>query len=282
MLLSSSGSPSTPVAQLPPSPAIPGVSGIPAVSVDDTAVSHAKLNGPSHNPFKQLKGGGSSSNSGSSNGGSSAKTEPTPSQTSSGNSSNSGSTGPSGGNGTGTTTTTTTPAAPPPSGLTSTQTYDVAISITANSGNEDTINSLERLSALPSDNTPLLVELGVLRGGKRVLFAVRPGTVVRGGGQCIPGPVDCEILSLGQSQVEKLEAQTQNGVEPQALFAVTAITRQHHATAADANTARRVESSYGRKLLRQSPSTALSLFPYSASLGALVDQRTLRVAGGGN
>ncbi len=122
----------------------------------------------------------------------------------------------------------------------------------------------------------------MLRGGKRVLFALRPGTVVRGGGQCIPGPVDCEILSLGQSQVEKLEAQTPNGVKPQALFAVTAITRQHHATAADANTARRVESSYGRKLLRQSPGTALSLFPYRASLGALVDQRTLRVAGGGN
>ncbi len=113
MMLSSSGSPSTPVAQLPPSPAIPNVTGIPAVSVDDTAVSHAKLNGPSHNPFKQLKGGGSSSNSGSSNSGGTAKTEPTPSQTSSGNSSNSGSTSPSGGNGgnggngTGTTTTTT-------------------------------------------------------------------------------------------------------------------------------------------------------------------------------
>jgi hypothetical protein len=281
MMLSSSGSPSTPVAQIPQSPAIPGVSGIPAVSVDDTAVSHAKLKGPSHNPFKQLKGGGGSS----SKGGNSTKTEPTPSQTSSGSSSKSGGTSPSGGNGTATTTTTTTttPAPPPPPDkLTPTQTYDVALSITGNSGNENTINSLERLSALPSDNNPLLVELGVLQGGKQVLFALQPGTVVRGRATCIPGPVDCEILSVGQGQVVKLDAHTQDGVEPQALFAVTAITMQTHDTAADADAARRVESSYGRKLLQQSPGTALSLFPYEASLGALVDQRTLSVGGGGN
>jgi hypothetical protein len=280
MMLSTGGSASTPVAQIPQGPAIPSVSGIPAVSVDDTAVSHAKLNGPSHNPFKQLKGGGGSSSKGTG----STKTEPTPSQTSSGSSSNAGSASQSGGNGTGTTTTTTTTPAPPPppDKLTPTQTYEVAISITGNSGNEDTINSLERLSALPSDNNPLLVELGVLQGGKRVLFALQPGTVVRGGGQCIPGPVDCEILSLGQSQVEKLEAQTQDGLKPQALFAVTSITMRDHDTAADADTARRGESSYGRKLLQQSPGTALSLFPYEASLGAVVDQRNLSVGGGGN
>jgi hypothetical protein len=280
MMLSNGGSPTTPVAQIPPSPAIPSVSGIPAVSVDDTAVSHAKLNGPSHNPFKQLKGGGGSSSKGSG----STKTEPTPSQTSSGSSSKSGSTGSTGGNGTGTPTiTVTTPTPPPPPDkLTPTQTYDVAISITGNSGNENTINSLERLSALPSDNNPLLVELGVLEGGKRVLFALQPGTVVRGGGQCVPGPVDCEILSLARGQVEKLEAQTQDGVEPQALFAVTAITMQDHGTAANADAARRVESSYGRKLLQQSPGTALSLFPYKASLGAIVDQRNLSVGGGGS
>ena len=114
-----------------------------------------------------------------------------------------------------------------------------------------------------------------------MLFALQPGTFVRGGGVCIPGPVDCEILSLAQGQVEKLEAQTQAGLEPQALFAVTAITRQDHATAADADTARRVESAYGHSLLQQSRGTALALFPYEASLGAIVDQRNVSVGGAG-
>jgi hypothetical protein len=184
--------------------------------------------------------------------------------------------------GTTTTTTTTTPPPPPPPPPTfgPTDTYDVAVSITGTSGNENTISSLERLSTLPSRNNPLLVELGVLQGGKRVLFAVQPGTVGRGGGQCIPGPVDCEILSLAPHKVEKLEAETQDGVMPEALFAVTAITAHHFQTAAQADSARHVRSAFGHSLLRQSSGTALSLFPYQPSLGVIVDQRNLNVGGG--
>jgi hypothetical protein len=288
LLSSSSSASNTPIAQAPQSPAIPSISGIPAVNVTDSDTpSRAKLKGKSHNPFKQL-GAGSSSKSSKST----TKPEPTPSQTPSGSSSKSGSTSPSGGNGTGTgtgsghgttTTTTTTPAPPPPpTTLAPTESYDVAVSITGSSGDENTISSLERLSALPSRNNPLLVELGVLQGGKRVLFAVQPGTVGRGGGRCIPGPVDCEILSLAPHQVEKLEAATQDGVMPEALFAVTGITMQQHQTAAAADSARRVQSAFGHSLLRQSTGTALSLFPYEPSLGALVDQRNLSVGGGDN
>jgi hypothetical protein len=281
LLSSSSSANNTPIAQQPQTPAVPSISGIPAVSVTDADTpSHAKLKGKSHNPFKQL-GAGSSSSTSSKSG---TKTEPTPSQTSSSSSSTSGSTNPSGGTGpvgtTTTTTTTTTPVPPPPPTLEPTESYDVAVSVTNNSGNENTIGSLERLSALPSRNDPLLVELGVLQGGKRVLFAVQSGTVGRGGGQCIPGPVDCEILSLAPHQVEKLEAVTQDGVLPQALFAVTGITMRRYQTAAAADSARRVQSAFGHSLLRQSSGTALSLFPYQPSLGALVDQRNLSVGGG--
>jgi hypothetical protein len=281
LLSSNSSANNSPIAQAPQTPAIPSISGIPAVSVSDTP-SHAKLKGHSHNPFKQLGATGSSKSSKSG-----TKSEPNPSQTPSGSSSKSGSTSPSGttGNGTGpgtTTTTTTTPAPPPPppTTLAPTESYDVSVSITGNSGDENTIPSLERLSALPSRSNPLLVELGVLQGGKRVLFAVEPGTVGRGAGQCIPGPVDCEILSLAPHQIEKLEAQTQDGVMPQALFAVTAIATQQYQSATQADSARRVQSAFGHSLLRQSTGTALSLFPYQPSLGALVDQRNLSVGGG--
>jgi hypothetical protein len=282
MMLSNSGSSSNvPLAQGSVGPSIPNVSSIPAVAVSDTA-SNAKLKGRSRNPFQQLKGG-SGNSSGSSK---SSKSEPTPSQSSSASSSKSGSgsAGNSGsstsGSGTGTTTTTTTPTPPPPPpGLTPTETYDVAVSITGNSGNENTVNSLERLSALPSRNNPLLVELGVLQGGKDVLFALQPGTVIRGGGTCIPGPSDCEILSLQQGQVEKLEATTQDGVMPEAMFAVTGVTMQAHANAAAATTARRVENAYGRSLLKSSTSGALSLFQYQPGIGALIDERNVSVGG---
>jgi hypothetical protein len=282
LLSSNSSANNSPVAQVPPSPAVPSVSAIPAVSVTDTP-SHAKLTGRSHNPFKQLPDGGGN---GSKSSKSSAKSEPSPSQTPSGSSSKSGSTTPSGGastrQGTTTTTTTTTapPPPPPPPTLASTDTYDVAVSITGNSGNENTISSLERLSAVPSHSNPLLVELGVLQGGKRVVFALQPGTVVRGAGQCIPGPVDCELLSLAHGQIEKLEAQTQEGLLAQALFAVTSITTQHYQSAAQADAARRVQSSFGHSLLRQAPGTALSLFRYQSSLGVIVDQRNVNVGGG--
>jgi hypothetical protein len=278
LLLSNSGSQSNqPLAESSVGPAIPNVSSIPAVSVSDTA-SDAKLKGRSRNPFQQLKGGSSGSGSAKS-----SKSEPTPSQSSSGSSSQS-TTGSSGshtsGSTTGTTTTTTTPAPPPPpSGLTPTETYEVSLSITGNSGNENTINSLERLSALPSRSNPLLIELGVLKGGKDVLFALQPGTVVRGGGTCIPGPTDCELLSLRQSQVEKVEATTQDGVMPQAMFAVTAITMQKHTNAAAAGAARRVQNAYGHSLLKTSTAAALSLFEYDPSIGALVDKRNLSVGG---
>ena len=44
----------------------------------------------------------------------------------------------------------------------------------------------------------------MLKGGKRVLFAVQAGAVVHGPGQCTPGPIDCEIVSLKPNQIESV------------------------------------------------------------------------------
>ncbi|HEV3128857.1 MAG TPA: hypothetical protein VGY32_07730, partial [Solirubrobacteraceae bacterium] len=70
--------------------------------------------------------------------------------------------------------------APAPSGLSPLQSYSVAVSITDAAGGVKLLDPLQRLSLLPSPRQPLLVELGVLQGGHRVLFAVAPGTVLRG------------------------------------------------------------------------------------------------------
>ena len=300
MLLSKSSPAPTTVSQVPPAAAPPSTA-LPAVSVKTTE-STSKLIGRSRNPFLQLGGGAapthtatSTSTSGNASAAASPSTPSTPSTTSSssatgsstgsssgGASSSSGSSGSSGGTSSGSTTPTpipVKPAPPAPSVLTKDESYQVTLAITNATGNLNTIDSLQRLSPLPSANQPLLVELGVLQGGKHVLFAVQPGTVVSGGGTCTPGPIDCQILSVTPGHTEGVSVRTSTGTTSVALFAVTAVAALKHGSAAAAAKARQSESAVGRKLLNKSSSNALSLFAYKPSIGAIVDLRNLTVGG---
>jgi hypothetical protein len=171
------------------------------------------------------------------------------------------------------------PASPAPTGLSSNQAYRVGIALTNSSGGLDRIDPLKRLSILPNEGQPLLVELGVLQGGKRVLFAVQPGTAVSGPGQCTPGPIDCEVLSLGKDQIEDLGVQGSSGVTDVAQFSVTDIGVDTYPSAAAATKARTAASAAGRSLLDSSALPALSLFQYQPSIGAVVDLRNLTVGG---
>jgi hypothetical protein len=172
------------------------------------------------------------------------------------------------------------PASPPaPTGLSPDQAYRVGIALTDSSGGLDRIDPLKRLSILPNQGQPLLVELGVLQGGKRVLFAVQPGTAVSGPGECTPGPIDCEVLSLGKNQVEDVGVQGSSGVTDVAQFAVTDIGIDTYPSAAAAHKARAAASAAGRSLLDSSALPALSLFQYQPSIGAVVDLRNLTVGG---
>ena len=163
--------------------------------------------------------------------------------------------------------------------LTDRQSYNVTISITNTAGGLDKIDPVERLSVLPGKQQPLLVELGVLKGGQRVLFAVEAGAAVHGPGTCAPAPIDCQILSLAPGQIEALTESTKTGTAPVAMFAVTAIHAQSHSSAAAATKLRKRESAAGRRLLSVSALDALSLFRYEPRLGAVVDLRNLTVGG---
>ena len=176
-------------------------------------------------------------------------------------------------------TTPTKPAPPAPNGLTAKQSYQVSLAITTQGGGLNTIDPLERLSVLPSPQQPLLVELGVLHDTHRVLFAVEPGAAVSGPGKCTPGPIDCEILSLAPGQTEGVSKQTPTGSTPVALFSVNSIGAANHPTVAAADTARRTASDAGRKLLATTALSAVSLFQYDPSVGAVVDLRNLTVGG---
>jgi hypothetical protein len=167
---------------------------------------------------------------------------------------------------------------PAPTGLSATQSYAVAIQISNPSGGLNLIDPVERLSPIPSASQPLLVELGVEQGGRNVLFAVQPGSVVTGPGRCTPGPIDCEILSLSRDQRENVSTQSAGGATI-AQFAVTGIYAQDHGSAGAATKARHTVNAVGAKLLTNSPLSALTLFQYQPSVGAVVDMRNLIVGG---
>ncbi|MFZ0975012.1 MAG: hypothetical protein WAN22_22490 [Solirubrobacteraceae bacterium] len=193
----------------------------------------------------------------------------------------------------GTTTATTTPATSPtpttpapttkpkpaPTGLTATEAYHVSLALTGANGNLNTIDPLERLSILPGKQQPMLIDLGVLQGGRSVVFVVEPGTVVSGAGACTPGPIDCEIITLKPGQTEGISKQTSTGSTPVALLAVNSISADQYPSAAAANKARKTASDIGRELLNQSRLSAISLFQYDPSVGAVVDLRNLTVGG---
>ncbi|HWF34168.1 MAG TPA: hypothetical protein VG295_02325 [Solirubrobacteraceae bacterium] len=283
VLVSSGGKSSVPVAQAsPPAPA-GAVPALPAVSVTTTP-SNAPITGKKRDPFtQQVKGKSTgaqtSSVSTSKTKASPGATKPSTGSTKTTSTTSQGAVGGSTTTVTSTPVTTTPPAKSAPAGLTDKQAYHVTVALSSGSGNVNTVDPVDRLSLFPSDQQPLLLELGVLNGGHRVLFAVQPGTVVHGPGQCTPGPVDCEIVSLAPNEIEWVGQSGTSGVTAVALIAVTGINAANYPSAAAADKARRVSSAAGRRLLNQSKLRALSLFEYRPSLGALVNLSNVTVGG---
>ena len=121
----------------------------------------------------------------------------------------------------------------------------MTIAITKPSGGLDTIAPVERLTPLPQAKQPLLIELGVLKGGSEVLFVVAPGTILSGPAKCLPGRIDCQIISLAPNQIESLYVKGATGPTHVSDFAVTGITTTSHKSAADAGRVRRQVSKTG-------------------------------------
>jgi hypothetical protein len=282
VLLSSGGSSGVPVAAAPPVAAPSGaVPALPAVSVTATP-SHARLTGKRRDPFtQQVKSKSTTAKTATSKTSSKSKSSSGSAGTTkkSAASTTSGAVGGSTTTVTSTPTSTTTPAQPAPTGLTASQAYHVAISMTVATGDVRAVDPVERLSLLPSDQEPRLIELGVQNGGHRVLFVVQPATIVRGPGRCTPGPIDCEIVSLAPNQIEWVGASGPSGIANVALMAVTAINAADYSSPAAADRARTATSAAGRRALNASTLHALSLFQFKPGLGALVDLSNVTVGG---
>ena len=119
----------------------------------------------------------------------------------------------------------------------------------------------------------------MLKGGSAVLFVVAPGTSLSGPAKCLPGRIDCQIISLAPNQIESLYVKGATGPTHVSDFAVTGINTTSHKSAAAAGRVRRQVSKTGQKLLKSLHYDALALFPYEPSVGAIVDQRNLTSGG---
>ena len=172
------------------------------------------------------------------------------------------------------------PAKPAPTGLTSTQSYHVSLAITTADGGLNTIDPLERLSILPSKQQPMLVELGVLQGGHSVLFVVEPGTVVSGAGHLHPGS-DRLRDPVAEPRPDRghLEADAHRLDSGRPVLGELDQRRSAPVGRRGEQGSPRPRPSVGRELLNKSPLSAISLFQYDPSVGAVVDLRNLTVGG---
>jgi hypothetical protein len=257
------------------------VNGLPVVELASTP-QFSHLPGPGRDPFTQQTTTTTTSQTSSvssSSGGATSTTGSHGSSSGTGSGAGGGGTGPTSSTTTTTQTTTSQTTAPVPPGLTSRESYAVALAFTTPDGGLNTIDPVQRLSPLPSTKQPLLLELGVLEGGSQVLFVVMPGTILSGPAKCLPGKVDCQLISLAPNQIESLYTTGTSGAIHVSDFAVTSIRPVSHKSVAEANKARRQVSTAGQKLLRGLKYDALSLFPYEPGVGAIVDQRNLTAGG---
>ena len=144
----------------------------------------------------------------------------------------------------------------------------------------NTIDPLERLSILPSAQQPLLVELGVLQGGHQRAVRGRAGNRGQRRRHMHPGSDRLrDPDALRRARPEAISKQTRDRHDPGGPVRGELDHRRPAPVGRRAEQGAPNASDVGRQLLNQSSLTALSLFQYDPSVGAIVDLRNLTVGG---
>jgi hypothetical protein len=199
-----------------------------------------------------------------------AKTTPAKTKPKSGSTTPSGSSGSSG----------VTPAVPVtpttgPATLKSTQAYSVNID-TKDANGLHVLTDVVRLAPLPAAESPELIFLGVLQGGKKVAFLFTNSVKVsnQSGSQltCLPSPDDCQIVELSPGQGMKLAPTSNTALITTFTFELMSIGATNYSSAAAAKQARDAVSTAGQTLVPLSNSTELKTLRFEDKIGALVHQ----------
>ena len=186
-----------------------------------------------------------------------------------------GSTTPSGSSGgSGITPATTTPTTGPAS-LKSTQAYSVNID-TKDASGLHVLTDVVRLAPLPAAESPELIYLGVLQGGKKAAFLFTNSVKVSNqtGSQltCLPSANDCQIVELSPGHGMKLAPTSNTALITTFTFELMSIGVTDYSSAGAAQQARDAVSTAGQTLLPLSNSTELATLRFDDKIGALVHQ----------
>jgi hypothetical protein len=134
-------------------------------------------------------------------------------------------------------------------------------------------HDLTRLAVLRAGEAPVLLYLGVRKGGRVAVFQLAgEGIAATGDGRCLPSRGPCETIELRDGDVQYLDVPTAAGIVQYELE-LTKVARKHAATAARAARSRRRESKAGRRVLRAVIAAGhlyVGRYEYSKRRGVLV------------
>ncbi len=157
-----------------------------------------------------------------------------------------------------------------PATLSSSQAYTVALN-TKDAQGTHVLSNVVRLAPLPAAQSPEVVFLGVLKGGKKAVFLFANPVKFSGtsGETCLPSPAACQIIELGPGQGMKLAPASNTALIATFTFAVGSIGAKTYSSASAALGARNATSSSGQTLLPLIGSTELADFHFDSAIGAL-------------
>jgi len=157
--------------------------------------------------------------------------------------------------------------------LAATQAYTVTLD-TSDAKGKHVLSDVVRLAPLPAAESPEVIFLGVLKGGKKAVFLFTEPVKVSGGTgvgkACLPSADDCEIIELAPRQGMRIAPASSSPLIATFTFTVGSIGVANYPNADAAKAARDATSSAGTTLLPLTASPELSAFHFDDSLGALV------------
>jgi hypothetical protein len=133
-----------------------------------------------------------------------------------------------------------------------------------------TTRTLERLKALPSASSPVLVYMGVADGGKTAVFMVSGDVTAEGDGVCEPTPADCQTLKLHAGETEFITVKdTGTSTDAQYELDVEQIHTHTTTNASAAKASRAQASAAGTKIVAKAAKTTPLRYRYDAGTGTL-------------
>jgi hypothetical protein len=134
--------------------------------------------------------------------------------------------------------------------------YELTVRFGASDANRPPRKDVKRLQALPSNDEPVLIYLGVLDDEKTAVFMLDSGIVAQGDGTCRPSRTTCETIHIREGETEFFDVPGEDGVVSedgsgqQYELDVLKIRKTSTTDAKQAKKARAAVSPKGRMILR--------------------------------